>query len=445
VVNPKSAAKVGTFSLFILILIAFLMVWQSGIFLKATGYQLIGEFENVNGLLDGAVVRYRGYKVGAVSHVKPGPKSIKVYFLIKSDIQIPEGSSLRVVFDGLVGEKYLDIKANSKNTTMLEANAILPGYATSSLADFVDIGAQNLAQSKAILEAIREIVESKEVAGSIKGTFIGMARITDDLSAVSLELRKFTRSSQLTSIMDDIKVVAESLRKTTETLLGDPETSLRIKKMITNLADVSENLKSLTENVEYSKLNNAIDNMEQFSAELKDLIKDQDLKNDLKSTIKESRLMFKRTSTILEGVSYLSPGFAFEGKYYGLDSNFYYLANLEVGYNGANYIRMGLGDELGNTILLNFQGGFTLRDNLQARIGLFNTYPGIGVDYITLNKIKFSLDLFNFNRDNNIECDLNSRVLLFKNLDLTIGFDDVLRNSYQNWAIGFSFHSSKYY
>ena len=114
-VNPKTAAKVGIFSFFVLLLIAFLIVWQSSIFLRASGNNFTGVFEGINGLLEGAPVRYRGFKVGYVAKIIPEIEDIKVEFWVNSDLKIPEGSTLKIAFDGLIGEKYLEIVANTKS------------------------------------------------------------------------------------------------------------------------------------------------------------------------------------------------------------------------------------------------------------------------------------------------------------------------------------------
>jgi ABC-type transporter Mla subunit MlaD len=441
--NSKSALKVGVFTFIALILIAVLMIWQSGIFLRATGYQLIGEFNDVNGLLDGSVVRYRGYKVGNVEKIIPGPKSIKVYFWLESHIKIPTESKLRIIFDGLIGEKFLDIKAHPENKTILAPGSILPGYATSGLADFVDIGTQNLEQSKAILEALRNIITSDEFSKSIKETFSGIALITKDLAEVSLELRQFAESSNMQEIAKNISDVASSLKKTTDAVLKDGKTAAEIKNIIINFSEMSNNLKVLTANVDYEKLNTTIENLSEFTGELKSLLQDPELKDDLRGTIKESKKMFAQTSNLLEGFSYLTPGYAFEGKYYGLDSDFYYIANMNIGYK-QNYIRIGIGDELGSNIILNFQGGFYLMEKLNARLGLFNTYPGLGLDYRIIQNMLLSFDMYNFNRENYVQLDLDSRVYLLNNLDLIVSFDDVLQHSYKNWAVGFSFHTRYY-
>ena len=165
--SDRTAFKVGIFSFFMAILIALLMIWKSGIFIRASGYELLGEFKNINGLLNGAAVRYRGYKVGKVTKFAAGTKLITVHYFVKSGVEIPVGSTLRIVFDGLIGEKYIDIQPNQETDELVKKGARLQGHATSSLADFVDVGTQNLEHTKAILKTMRDVLTNEDVFGSM--------------------------------------------------------------------------------------------------------------------------------------------------------------------------------------------------------------------------------------------------------------------------------------
>ena len=69
--QDRTALKVGIATFLMTIAIAALLVWKSSIHLKATGYQLVGKFQYVSGLLNGAEVRYRGVNVGKVFSIKP--------------------------------------------------------------------------------------------------------------------------------------------------------------------------------------------------------------------------------------------------------------------------------------------------------------------------------------------------------------------------------------
>ena len=73
---------VGLFTFFLIGFTSVLILWQTDILRKVQGYSVTGEFYHIGGLLDGAVVRYRGYPVGHVTKIQPGPENIEVSFFV---------------------------------------------------------------------------------------------------------------------------------------------------------------------------------------------------------------------------------------------------------------------------------------------------------------------------------------------------------------------------
>ena len=105
----ENTVLVGLFASIILFILSFLLIWQSNLFIRVSGYELVGRFDSVGGLLTQSEVRFRGYRVGRVVDIQPKKDAILVRFSVTHDVQIPNGSSLRVIFDGLVGEKYVEV------------------------------------------------------------------------------------------------------------------------------------------------------------------------------------------------------------------------------------------------------------------------------------------------------------------------------------------------
>ncbi len=185
----SNQAKVGIVVLLAIIALGFVVTWKSSLFLKASGYELIGSFENVEGLTVGSEIRYRGFKVGKVLRIDPGTEDIKVYSIINKGIEFPRDSYLRVAFDGLVGLKFLEIRPG-KSTDIYFSSQILNGKTTSGIVDFVDIGAQNLIETKAILVAIKNLVERKD----IQNAFVNAVLNVED---ATVEIKKLTQMLQL--------------------------------------------------------------------------------------------------------------------------------------------------------------------------------------------------------------------------------------------------------
>ena len=65
----------------------FVNTLEKSFFKKIQSYQIIGEFESINGLLENAVVKYRGYPVGRVTKIFQIQKISKFIFLLIQDFK----------------------------------------------------------------------------------------------------------------------------------------------------------------------------------------------------------------------------------------------------------------------------------------------------------------------------------------------------------------------
>lgn len=180
--------KVGLTTIAALIMLALIISWKSEIFLVSTGIKMIGSFVNIEGLTIGSEVRYRGFNVGKVMDIDPSPTDIKVHCRIKRGLKVPKDSSLRIAFDGLVGMKYLEIRPGSSEALYIE-NQVLYGISTAGIVDFVDIGAKNLQETKAILENFRKMADDPEIQYAIKDAILTANMVAQDMRKLTAELR----------------------------------------------------------------------------------------------------------------------------------------------------------------------------------------------------------------------------------------------------------------
>jgi phospholipid/cholesterol/gamma-HCH transport system substrate-binding protein len=74
-----------------------------------SGYELVAQFDRVDGLQRGNDVRIGGIKVGTVVDQTLDPETYRamVRFTMREDVEVPVDSSVAVVSDGLLGGKYL--------------------------------------------------------------------------------------------------------------------------------------------------------------------------------------------------------------------------------------------------------------------------------------------------------------------------------------------------
>ncbi|MFA5114124.1 MAG: MlaD family protein [Candidatus Margulisiibacteriota bacterium] len=191
----STAAKVGLVTILGLSLLAAVVAWKTEIFMIGQGYEVIASFENIEGLTIGSEVRFRGSKIGKVMKIDPGPYDIKIFSVVDKSIKIPADSVLRVSYDGIVGVKYLEIKPGTSEVMYVKGE-ILPGTRTSAIVDFVDIGSKNLEETRAILQAVRKIIENPALQHSFVNAVVVADRTAIQLEELTKELRATNKGIQ---------------------------------------------------------------------------------------------------------------------------------------------------------------------------------------------------------------------------------------------------------
>ena len=85
-------------------------------------YELLAQFDRVDGLDNGADVRIGGIKVGSVTDQTLDPASYRaqVQFTVQDNVELPYDSSAAIMSDGLLGGKYLSIEPGG-DIEMLES------------------------------------------------------------------------------------------------------------------------------------------------------------------------------------------------------------------------------------------------------------------------------------------------------------------------------------
>jgi hypothetical protein len=214
----SSPAKVGALTLAALIALASIIVWKTEIFMIKTGYEMIGSFPSIEGLTIGSEVRYRGFKVGKVMRIDPGPRDIKVYAIIKKSISFPHDSYLRVAYDGIVGLKFLEIRPGTSDV-IYAPPSVLYGIKTAAIVDFIDIGSQNLQETKKIMENIRMIVENQELQTALARTVITADKVATELEQLTNEMRETNAGIKAVVTDPDFQAnVKGTIRETKRTL-----------------------------------------------------------------------------------------------------------------------------------------------------------------------------------------------------------------------------------
>jgi phospholipid/cholesterol/gamma-HCH transport system substrate-binding protein len=249
-------AKVGMVALAAMVILASMIIWKGDIFLKAKGYELIGSFDNAGGVMTGAEVRYRGYKVGKVVRIEPSPEEVKVYLIIEPSINVPEGSSLRVAFDGLIGQKYVEIMPGV-STVMLKNKSVIPGFSTLGMVDFIDVGTQNLEESKRILQSVRKITDDPLIQKAAKDTLLNVEKSTREINKIAAGLSASISKGGLGELIKSLSTASDTINRVSKELDGvisaldkltsDPEFISNVKDTVKNAKDAFNELRQASD------------------------------------------------------------------------------------------------------------------------------------------------------------------------------------------------------
>jgi len=245
-------AKIGMVSFAALLILASMVIWKGDFFIKAKGYQIIGSFSNAGGLMPGADVRYRGFKVGKVTRIEPNPQDVKVTTILDPSIKVPEGSTLRVAFDGLIGQKYVEIIPGT-SSVMLRSNSIIPGFSTLGLVDFIDIGTQNLEESKHILQSVSQITDDPVIQKAAKQTLVNIEKTTYDINHITSGLSRSLEKGGFEDLLKSLNTASDTVNRVSKELDGiisalsqltsDPEFTSDVKATAKNAKEAFEEFK----------------------------------------------------------------------------------------------------------------------------------------------------------------------------------------------------------
>jgi phospholipid/cholesterol/gamma-HCH transport system substrate-binding protein len=136
-------------------------------------YDLVAEFSEVGGLIEGATVRLAGVQIGRVTAVElpeqPGAK-VRVTLTIarRYSERIRRDSAAKIVTQGLLGDKIVEITTGTPATTPLKAGEVLVTEEAVEMQEMFKTGAQTL-------QTVREL------AASLKGTAERVDRIAKEV------------------------------------------------------------------------------------------------------------------------------------------------------------------------------------------------------------------------------------------------------------------------
>lgn len=221
-------------------------------------------YTNIVGLQESAVVQVNGFAIGKVtSIVLQSDKTIKVGFIVKKEINIPEGSFAQLTSSDLIsGAKIISLKF-SENTTFIPEDGLVPGKESEGILDnlsetvapLMGTVKSTLVTLDTLINSVNTIVNTQAQA-HLHSSIVSLDKTLSELASLSAALNK--QSQNLNSLMNGANSVVNNLANNNEKInnsLGNLEnftTKLNqseIDKTLNNLQATSQDLKSFVAKV----------------------------------------------------------------------------------------------------------------------------------------------------------------------------------------------------
>lgn len=194
--KTKMELKVGIFVFTGLAILVLFVLYIGGVQTWGAGYSVILEYNFVNGVKQGAPVRYAGVDVGEVKnlefYIPPGELQTKVHITIsiREEVKIPADSTIWVNTLGLLGEKYIEIIPGEDFTRFIMPGQKMIGKDPVPMHEITDLAKSVVEHVDQTVQDIDEsIVMIKNQEGSL-GKLIYGENLYNEIEALIVDLKK---------------------------------------------------------------------------------------------------------------------------------------------------------------------------------------------------------------------------------------------------------------
>ena len=209
--------KVGILAAVCLFLLIFGLNFLKGVNIFSPTNSYHGVFYNLHGLEEQAAVYIRGHRVGQVDAIHydfTADSAFTVDLSIRKDIALPQGTSLALISDGLLGGMAVELQfpeMTNGNVAVVEKGAYLPtayvpGIMEALKGDLMAHIDQAILSVDSLVASLQEQVNG----GHIKSSLLNVDRITSDLTTVSADLKQ-VMNNQMPRIVNNADTALANL------------------------------------------------------------------------------------------------------------------------------------------------------------------------------------------------------------------------------------------
>jgi phospholipid/cholesterol/gamma-HCH transport system substrate-binding protein len=429
----RSEVKIGIFlSIALLIVGVFIfIVGDLNTMLKKPGYTVYIYFDSAAGLEKRTVVRMAGVKMGFVQDIRLKGSQAEVVMSVNPDVKLPVDSKATLAALGLLGEKYIEILPGREESYCQPGGSIdvVPPVSLDQL------GTELFAISTEIRETgkvLREMIGGEEAKGNIKEIFESLAQFASDLKEFS-ESNKQGLSLSIQRTSEAIQNFDKNVNEVSQSL---DELVALLKEMVEeNRENVKANFQNIKEVINKAdsslqRLDEALDEISSGEGTLGKLIQQPDLYEEAEETMSEIKRAIRPLSSLRAEA--------------GLQFDYFAEPNLVKSYlsftlwpaSSKYLLTQVVQDPFLDKFTFSAQAGMRW-GNFSPRAGVMQSKIGAGIDFYVLgDRLKFSLESFDFNRRPNPHFRIFTSYSAAKYFYLLFGLDDFAESAEREMFFG---------
>jgi phospholipid/cholesterol/gamma-HCH transport system substrate-binding protein len=449
----SNETKVGVFVI-VGILMLFGLSTQVGTFQfgEKTGYHIIVQIDDANGVEKNAKVKSRGITIGSIEEFSLLSEGVNVTLLIDENIKIPKNSIVSVKQESMLGVKYIEIEFSNEKLMLGENEKLSKSKTYASFDQTSDTINKVAITIDDFIKRLDNVVASNED---------NFAKLIENFKEVGVEFRQVGKevnimskniNKKLPSILTKFEGVGREFELSGKTINKSlPDIMTKFQKLEDTMQVImdenKDTLKSAIKNVD-----TAFVSIDKASAKVETSF---DKLDKYLSSTANSKLGVEFKTQLMQNDSFYKTYFGVD---YSPKPTIHYLVDI-VSTDDYRDDGTGTGNPVATEI---HEKGLTLisaqyaKDlgNLRVRAGLIENRGSVGMDYFMENKqVKLSLDAYDFNAYNDVRGDnvhLNTQLeyTFKKHILLYLGYDNFInkkaRTAYFGVGVRFEDDDLKY-
>lgn len=386
-------------------------------------------FKDASGIFPKTPIKVAGIPVGRIIDIQLQRRNALVTFEILEDVPITEGSIIRVRTVGFLGDKFLDVKL-SKSKKVLKKHSLVP--------------IEEVGGIETVLSDVRDIIyDTRKIISEIKDTILPedkkppIRAILENISGITIGLREFMQENQ-DKLENTIDNAEEFMARLSDNLDQNQKDSIvsDVKRSLANVEELTDNIKGIVGDVRDGR------------GTLGRIISQEDIADDLKETLSGVNKIVNKANTLKTEVSVFT-GYT-SGDKDGGETN----ANLTIYPSPERYYILGIAtSDFGNekeTHIKTTTGG-TVKDEVKVEKlksqykfnasigrrfhnwsiygGLIESSGGVGFGYdFARGRFKVGMDIFELGNDDGANIRLSNKFRLWNVFYGRLSMDQIGRS-----------------